>query len=441
LSRTLTGGEHPDQNELFISSCKSCGKNSSQTGIYALIGVTLTSMPTTRLSIRARTITNSLGHGEAATLNALHRQRSGLRACDFDTAELDTWIGRVDGIEEVTLPAALQRFDCRNNRLALLALEQDGFTAAAADFRRRYGGARIGVFLGTSTSGIQATELAYRCRDPDSGKLPAWFDLHNTHLIYSGVDFVRELLGFHGPSLAISTACSSSAKVFAAACRHLQAGLCDAALVGGVDSLCLTTLYGFNALQLLSSRPCRPWDRKRDGISIGEAAGFALLEQDQPGTGNLALLGYGESSDAHQIATPHPAGTGAALAMQHALQMARLARDEIDYINLHGTATPSNDASESAALQQVFARTPAFSSTKGWTGHTLGAAGITEAIIACQAIEHDFIPGTLNTRHPDSKLAAGLVLQGRNQRVDTVLSNSFGFGGSNCSLIFGRPRS
>jgi 3-oxoacyl-[acyl-carrier-protein] synthase-1 len=397
-------------------------------------------MPKPSLSIRAHTLTNSLGKGAAATQAALRGQRSGLRQCDFDTAELDTWIGRVEGIEDVKLPAALQRFDCRNHRLALLALEQDSFTAAVGKCRQRYGAARIGVFLGTSTSGIHATELAYRFRDPDTGKLPDWFDLQNTHLIYSGVDFIRSLLDIHGPSLAISTACSSSAKVFSAAFRHIQAGLCDAALVGGVDSLCLTTLYGFNALQLVSTRPCRPWDHERNGISIGEAAGFALLERDRNESGNIALLGYGESNDAHQIATPHPEGAGAAFAMQNALQMAGLASSDIDYINLHGTATPSNDASESAALQRVFAQPPAFSSTKGWTGHTLGAAGITEAIIACQAIEHDFVPGTLNTRHPDSALSGGLVLQGRDQEVSTVLSNSFGFGGSNCSLIFGEPR-
>jgi len=391
-----------------------------------------------KLIVKAFTLTNALGHGAAATMDALRAQRSGLRRCDFDTADLDTWIGRADGVEDVALPAALQRFDCRNNRLALLALEQDDFVALAGEFRQRYGAAGVGVFLGTSTSGIQATEQAFRSRDPDSGNLPDWFDLQNTHMIYSAVDFVRQLLGFRGPSQAISTACSSSAKVFAAACRHMQAGLCDAALVGGVDSLCLTTLYGFNALQLVSSRPCRPWDRERNGISIGEAAGFALLEWAHAGGGDISLLGYGESSDAHQIATPHPEGAGAALAMQRALQMAGLAGSEIDYINLHGTATPSNDASESAALQQVFSSLPPFSSTKGWTGHTLGAAGITEAIIACQAIGHGFVPGTLNTGEPDRALSGGLVLQGHNSKVSTVLSNSFGFGGSNCSLVFGR---
>jgi 3-oxoacyl-[acyl-carrier-protein] synthase-1 len=387
--------------------------------------------------VTAKTLTNALGHGNAATLSALRSHRSGLRKCDFDDAALDTWIGRVDDIENVALPGKLKRFDCRNNRLALLALEQDSFTSEISRCCTQYGKARIGLFLGTSTSGIQATELAYRLRDPETGKLPAEFDLQNTHLIYSVVDFFHELLGITGPSLAISTACSSSAKVFAAAFRYMQAGLCDAAIVGGVDSLCLTTLYGFNSLQLVSSQPCRPWDEGRNGISIGEAAGFALLEWDKTETSNIALLGYGESSDAHHIATPHPEGVGAALAMKQALQMAELAGQEIDYINLHGTATPSNDISEDAALRVVFDQAPPFSSTKGWTGHTLGAAGITEAIIAHQAIEHNFIPGTLNTTVPDSTLSDGIVLESYNQSVNTTLSNSFGFGGNNCSLIFG----
>lgn len=389
------------------------------------------------LTLSAATLTNALGHGNAATLSGLRSRRGGLRKLDFDDADLDTWIGRVDDIEQVRLPARLGRFDCRNNRLAQLALEQDGFLGEVSRRRARYGATRVGLFLGTTTAGIQKTEHAYRSRDTLTNRLPADFHLHNTHLIYSLVDFVRELLDVRGPSLAISTACSSSAKVFATAYRHMQAGLCDAAIVGGVDSLCLTTLYGFNALQLVSSQPCRPWDRGRKGISIGEGAGFALLEWDRTDTGNIALLGFGESSDAHHITAPHPEGKGAALAMQRALQMARLTGRAIDYINLHGTATASNDASEDAALRRVFDQPPAFSSTKGWMGHTLGAAGITEAIIACQTIEQGFIPGTLNTSQPDPALSAGVVLENQDRPVTTVLSNSFGFGGTNCSLVFG----
>ena len=395
-------------------------------------------MPEKLPYVTATTLTNALGQGYAATLHALRRQEGGLRKCDFDDAVLDTWIGRVDGIEQVELPSSLSQFDCRNNRLALLAINQDEFITEISRICKRYGKTRIGLFLGTSTSGIQEAELAYRNRDRESGRLPAGFDLHHTHLIYSVVEFVRDLFGLKGPSLAISTACSSSAKVFAAAYRHMCTGLCDAAIIGGVDSLCLSTLYGFNALQLISPSPCQPWDVKRNGINIGEAAGFALLEWDAAHKSNIALLGYGESSDAHHIATPHPDGKGAALAMKRAMKMAKISDSEIDYVNLHGTGTPSNDTSEDAALRTVFARVPPFSSTKGWTGHTLGAAGITEAIIACQTIEHGFVPGTINTTHPDETLSKGLIMESHARNISTVISNSFGFGGSNCSLIFGK---
>jgi len=387
------------------------------------------------LILSATTLSNALGHGRTATLAALRSRQSGLRRCDFDSAGLDTWIGRVDAVEQVNLPLRLSQFDCRNNRLALLGLEQDGFSDEVARCLLTYGAGRIGLFLGTSTSGVHQTEQAYR--QISDGRLPADFDLPHTHLIYSVVDFVRTLFGLQGPSLSISTACSSSAKVFATAHRSVHAGLCDAALVGGVDSLCLTTLFGFNALQVVSSQPCRPWDRERDGINIGEAAGFALLERASADRVGPLLLGFGESSDAHHIATPHPQGAGAALAMQRALQMASLDADAIDYINLHGTATPSNDASEDAALRSVFDSPPPFSSTKGWTGHTLGAAGISEAIMACQAIEEGFIPGTLNTECPDPALSDALLTENRDQAVRHVMSNSFGFGGSNCCLLFG----
>lgn len=389
--------------------------------------------------ITASTLTNALGCGLRATAAALHARRSGLRRCDLETvAGLDTWIGRIDGIEDVSLPAGLRDLDSRNNRLAQLALEQDGFSALVSRCRDRYGPERIGLFLGTSTSGIRETERAYAARDPDTGDLPPGFDFRHTQPIFSTVDFVRRLLGLHGPSLSVSTACSSSAKVFAAAHRYMHAGLCDAALVGGVDSLCLTTLYGFNALQLVSSEPCRPWDAGRDGISIGEAAGYSLLERYDSGTGDIAVLGYGESSDAYHIASPHPQGAGAALAMQGSLDRAGLDCTAVDYINLHGTGTRMNDLSEDTALRRVFPSPPPFSSTKGWTGHTLGAAGITEAVIACLALEQGFMPGTLNTTRPDGALSGALLLENRQSPVNVVLSNSLGFGGSNCSLLLGR---
>jgi len=219
----------------------------------------------------------------------------------------------------------------------------------------------------------------------------------------------------------------------------MRAGLCDAAVVGGVDSLCLMTLYGFNALQLVSPDICRPADARRNGLSIGEAAGFALVEWPAPARSGLALLGYGESSDAHHMSAPEPEGRGALAAMKGALERAGLAAGDIDYINLHGTATPANDAAEDKAVVALFGAATPCSSTKGWTGHTLGAAGILEAVISLLAIENRFAPQSLNTEQKDPKLGGNVLLAPREGPVRRVLSNSFGFGGSNCSLVFGAP--
>ena len=376
----------------------------------------------------------------AATLDALRAGRSGLARCDFLDVDLDTYIGRVSGLENRSVRADLASYDCRNNRLAQLGLEQDGFTAAVSAARQRYGRERIGVFLGTSTSGILDTELAYRQRNAKTRALPASFNYANSHSCYSVADFVQRSLDLSGPAMVVSTACSSSAKVFGNAARMIQAGLCDAAVVGGVDSLCLTTLYGFNSLGLVSSQPCRPFDANRDGISIGEAAGFVLLEkataQSDPDT--VMLLGFGESSDAYHMSTPHPEGAGAQQAMRAALRTAGLAPDDIDYINLHGTGTKSNDASEDRAVFNVFGVDTPCSSTKGATGHLLGAAGVTEAIISALCIRHGFMPGGLNTQSLDLALKSHYLLQNRQQTVNHVLSNSLGFGGSNCSLVLGR---
>lgn len=390
------------------------------------------------IRVGAYTTVNALGRGVAASLAALLAGRSGLRPCDFLDADIPTWIGRVEGLEDEPVTGALAAYDCRDNRLARLGLIADSFDHAVAAARRRHGAHRIGVFIGTSTSGIQQTEDAYRRRDPISGELPADFDYRRTHNVFSVADFTRHFLGLEGPALAVSTACSSSAKVFATAARHLAVGTCDAAVVGGVDSLCLTTLYGFRALELTSPDPCRPWDAERNGLSLGEAAGFALLEPAEDSDDGLALLGYGESSDAYHMTAAHPEGAGAAMAMQAALDRAGLNADDVDYINLHGTATPSNDSAEDKAVVRVFGRETPCSSTKGWMGHTLGAAGISEAVVCFLCLEHGLIPATLNTRHPDPDLHADLVLDSRRRPLRTVLSNSFGFGGTNCSLLFGR---
>ena len=386
------------------------------------------------------TATSSIGRGLDQTLAALRQRRAGLVPCAFDSVDLATFIGKVPGVDAVPLPAQLADFDCRNNRLALLGLTQDGFAEAVHAAIEKYGAQRVGVFLGTSTSGILQAELAYRRRDPVTGALPAGFIYRTTHNTFSVADFTRLYFGLSGPAVAVSSACSSSAKVFGSARRMMEAGLIDAAVVGGVDSLCLTTLYGFNSLGLVSEQACRPFDAQRNGISIGEAAAFALLERspEHLDADAVLLLGIGESSDAYHMSSPHPDGLGARMAMQAALNMAGLKPAGIDYINLHGTATQSNDAAEGKAVAAVFGPDIPCSSTKGATGHTLGAAGGVEAVICALALQHGLLPAGLNTQQLDSTLDLDYVLENREQPVTRVLSNSFGFGGTNCSLIFGR---
>jgi 3-oxoacyl-[acyl-carrier-protein] synthase-1 len=392
------------------------------------------------LHLRNFTATSCIGKGVAATLKSLLEQRSGLAGCRFETVDIPTYIGEVAGVDEERLPEDLRRFDCRNNRLAELALQQDGFFEAVQQAASRLGRRRVGVFMGTSTAGILQTELAYRERDPVSGALPASFEYGSTHNSFSVADYLRRRCGLEGPAVAVSCACASSAKAFGSARRMLEAGLIDAALVGGVDSLCLTTLYGFHSLQLSSPAPCRPFDVARDGISIGEGAALALLERapDDLDGDSVLLLGVGESSDAYHMSAPHPEGLGARRAMRAALASALLDPGDIEYINLHGTGTPSNDRSESHAVTSVFGPTTPCSSTKGATGHTLGAAGALEAVISALAVRNGFMPGGVHTSTIDPTLTALYIRDNRRASIRRVMSNSFGFGGTNCSLILGR---
>ncbi|HUP90705.1 MAG TPA: beta-ketoacyl-[acyl-carrier-protein] synthase family protein [Solimonas sp.] len=386
--------------------------------------------------LSAYTLTSPLGRGLAAQREALLAGRSGLAQAAFEDSTLSCWTGAVSGLD-TPLAGDWGEWDSRNHRLASLALDQDDFRGAVAAAVARHGADRVAVFVGTSTSGTLSTEHAYRERDPASGKLPDSYHYRTTHSAQAAAEFVRLQLGLENLACAICTACSSSAKVFAAASRAIEAGLCDAAVVGGADSLCLTTLHGFNSLQLISADICRPADVNRKGISIGEAAGFALLERGTA-PGGLALLGYGESSDAYHMSTPDPEGRGAAQAMRDALARAQLAPEAIGYINLHGTATPANDASEDRAVMDVFGAATPCSSTKGFTGHTLGAAGIVEAVFCLLAIEHGFLPPSLNTRDKDPSIRGNIVLAARPQQLKYALSNSFGFGGNNASLVLGR---
>ena len=406
--------------------------------------------PMTPLAIRAYTATTALGHGREAQAEALRARRSGLRRNDFGegaTAEarLETWIGRVEGIESVTLPPELAAYDCRNNRLAWLALQQDGLPDAIAALRERHGAERVAVVIGTSTSSIGASEEAYTRLD--DGVLPARMfpaDLRRPllHTPHSPGHFVQLATGLRGPCVTVATACSSSAKVFAQAARLIHLGLVDAALVGGVDTLCGSVLFGFNALGLVSQQRCLPFDARRDGLNLGEAGGYALLERCDPAQPGLTLRGYGESSDAHHMSTPHPEGLGARLAMQGALARAGLSPAEVGYLNLHGTATPANDTVEAIAVAGLFGSELHASSTKGWTGHTLGAAGIVESVFALLALERSLLPGMLGSgdgdTQPDPACGPQIRFNHDERGIRYAMNNSFGFGGNNASLVFGR---
>lgn len=344
------------------------------------------------------------------------------------------------------IPAELAQFDCRNNQLLLAAAQQ--ITDTVEQAKQTYGADRIGVVLGTSTSGISKGELALAYRN-QHGHFPADYHYFQQEL-GSTSDFLRQLFALQGPCYTISTACSSSAKVFASAKRLLQAKLCDMVIVGGIDSLCQLTVNGFHALESVSKGHCNPFSANRDGINIGEGAALFTLTLATDNTTNEAcvlLAGIGESSDAHHMSAPHPEGAGAIAAMQAALDDAQISAQDIDYINLHGTATPKNDAMESRAVLSVFGDTPPpASSTKPLVGHTLGAAGAIEAAFCYLLLSqhnHSFalpphrFDGQQDPRDPSIALVAPMQCADHG-KLNYVMSNSFAFGGSNASLIFCR---
>jgi 3-oxoacyl-[acyl-carrier-protein] synthase I len=391
------------------------------------------------LALSGFALVTALGAGRQSTIAALRAGRSGLAPCRFDTLPIDAYTGEVPGLDALPLTGEWSAFDCRNNRLAALALAQDGFLDTVAAAKSRYGAARIGVFLGTSTSGILQTETAYRHREPD-GHLPPGFDYARTHNTYALAHFIRDYLHLAGPAFVVSTACAATSKIFASAARMIAAGLCDAAIIGGTDTLCATTLLGFHALGVMAEGPCRPFDAARNGISIGEAAGFALLERHGPqhDAGTILLLGTGESSDAYHMSSPHPEGAGARRAMELALADAGLNSDDIGYINLHGTATLAGDAAEDRAITGLFGNAVPCSSSKGFTGHTLGASGVVGAAFCALAIQHGFLPGSPHTNQTDPDFGSDYLTTGRPARITRAMSNAFGFGGVNCSLILGQ---
>lgn len=386
--------------------------------------------------LTASTLVSAMGRGRDATWTALRTEQTGLAPITMGGCAFRA--GAVAGVNDVALASADAAYDCRNNRLAELALASDDFATRVQAAVARYGAARVGIFMATSTAGMRETEARYEHMATDE-ILPADFTLDTTHRLSATTDYLRRRLGIEGPMQSISTACSSSAKVLASAARHIDAGLCDAAVVGGVDSLCRTTLFGFQALELTSSELCRPFSPDRDGLCLGEAAALGLLEREPGEARDIALLGHGESTDAHHMSTPHPEALGARLAMRRALDHAGIDAGHIDYVNLHGTATRFNDSTEAMALSRELGDEVPASSTKGWMGHTLGAAGMVEVLICELALQKGLLPRTLNTERIENDMHCNILLAPQTASVRRVLSNSFGFGGNNCSLVLGYP--
>lgn len=380
--------------------------------------------------------TCAAGLGLAALRQSIANRKSGLRANDFPGCELTTYIGRVAAIDDVQWLGDESRWKSRNNALIEIALQQGSFLQSLEKIKSQIDNKRIGLVMGSSTSSIDRSEEAYHFLQDE--KFPVEFqqpDVLNPHA--PGL-FVAHRLGLQGPNMTINTACSSSAKVFATAARWLNAGIVDAVVVGGADTLCLSVLYGFHSLQLVSTKPCRPFDASRDGINLGEGAGFAILmrESDAKFHTGIQLSGYGESSDAHHMSHPHPEGSGARLAIEQALTQSGLNPADIGYINLHGTASQANDHIEGNLVGKMFPTSTLMSSTKGWMGHTLGAAGILESIIAMDALVTGEVPGNLHLDQLDPEIQMQITEQNSHAKLQHVMSNSFGFGGNNACLIF-----
>jgi 3-oxoacyl-[acyl-carrier-protein] synthase I len=328
-------------------------------------------------------------------------------------------------------PARLARYDSRAARLALLGL--DPLLARLAPWRARCGADRLGVVVGTSTGGIDATERAIAAVKGGAG-LPADYSFADQHELGALPRFAAELLGWTGPAYSVSTACSSSTRALSSAARLVRNGICDAVLVGGVDCLCQLTVFGFHSLGILSAEGARPFCRDRAGTHIGEGAGWLLLARD--GEGPVQVTGWGESSDAHSMTAPHPEGIGLRRAIEAALARAGLGANDVDYVNAHGTGTLQNDAAEFRALGDLFGKTTAVSSTKGMTGHALGAAGAVELVVSALALEKGFIPANASSSQAGFEdWPLGLVAQARPQRCRRVMSVSAGFGGNNAAVI------
>ena len=383
--------------------------------------------------VTAWSTVNSLGTSTEQVVSALRGGRASLTPPPPGTP-FETVCGVVDA-DLPALPKGLERFDSRNNRFIQQALAEIGSALDAA--RERWGTRRVGICVGSSTAAMDEIENAYSVH-AETGSLPPGFDVLSSGSCDGLLQILRTLTGLEGPAAAISNACASSGKAFASARRWIDAGVADAVLVGGADSLCQITLRGFRSLGLISREPTRPFSSKRRGISIGEGAAFALLERSGEGP---RLLGAGESSDAHHMTTPDPEGRGAQRAMEAAISDAGVSATDIDYVNAHGTGTAFNDAMEARAIRATLGAKadPVVVSTKGYVGHTLGAAGAIEAVFVLESLQNRWIPGSVGADPLDPEIGLNIPMMAIDADVRVALSNSFAFGGSNVSLVFGAP--
>ncbi len=389
------------------------------------------------LAVTGYAMVNALGDTRESILAQLAAGRTGLAS--LREGVLSAPLGFETAVGEVTteLPELPRELAARSTRLARMAAHLvHGLEIPLRRARERWRPERIAVLLGTSTAGAATTERAYRefVRD---GAFPGAYDFRLQHTYGAVLDVVAELTGARGPASMVSTACTSGSKPFATAQRLIEADMIDAAIVGGVDTLCSLTLNGFHLLQALDSRPCRPFSSDRRGISIGEGGAFALVERK--GDARVMLEGVGETSDAYHISAPHPEGLGALAAMRAALERAGRTPADVDHVNAHGTGTHLNDAAEAKAILTVLGPEVPVVSTKGFTGHTLGAAGAIEFVLSAYAIEEGWIPASIGAQPADPALGIRVVHQVTRGTFRRVISNSFAFGGNNVSVVVGAP--
>jgi 3-oxoacyl-[acyl-carrier-protein] synthase I len=380
------------------------------------------------LPITGYSLCTPIGGSRSSVTSALRAGQSGLRPPPFPLPFVT--VSGVVTLELPDLPGKLAKFEGRPAQMAAYLIE--GLSEPLGKARERWQPHRIGVVLGTSTAGARATELAYQ-EYVATGHMPEAYDFRRQHCYGSVLEVIKGLAGVSGPSWVISTTCTSSAKTLATAQRLINAGLLDAAIVGGFDTLCAVTLTGFRSLDSLSEEACKPFSSARKGINIGEGGALILVERS--GEGRALLEGVGESSDSYHISAPHPEGEGASLAMERALAQAKLDPSQVDCINAHGTGTPLNDIAEAKAIVRVFGPEVPVTSTKGFTGHALGGAGATEAALSLIALEDGFLPASLGLEPRDPRITINVSKDPVTRPFRRIMSNSFAFGGNNVCVL------